>query len=215
MATYKTHVISTKDEYLTSGYRIPSRPDHTGVDFVSSARTEKKSHVGILCFADGEVVTTGKGVSVGNWVDIKHDGKYLTRYHHMKDNSIKVKAGQKVNKGDVIGIMGTTGDSTGIHLHFAIKENSTSYTTGEYVDPMPYLYGEKEFKKTITPIQPTIFKVGDKVRVKQGAKTYTGANLASFVYTTVYDLQQISGDRIVIGLKGVVTAAVNIKDLYK
>ena len=56
-------------------------------------------------------------------------------------------------------------------------------------------------------------QVGDRVKVKSGAKTYDGKNLASFVYQNTYDVQQLSGDRAVIGQKGVVTAAVNVKDL--
>jgi len=56
-------------------------------------------------------------------------------------------------------------------------------------------------------------KVGSKVKVKAGAKTYTGGSLASFVYNTIYDVQQINGDRAVIGLKGQVTAAVKMSDL--
>lgn len=57
-------------------------------------------------------------------------------------------------------------------------------------------------------------KVGDKVRVKSGAKTYDGGNLASFVYNTVYTVIEAKGDRVVIGLNGVVTAAVKASDLY-
>jgi cell division septation protein DedD len=56
-------------------------------------------------------------------------------------------------------------------------------------------------------------KAGSKVKVKTGAKTYTGGNLASFVYKTVYDVQQIKGDRVVIGLNGQITAAVKLSDL--
>jgi len=56
-------------------------------------------------------------------------------------------------------------------------------------------------------------KVGSKVRVKKGAKDYNGTQLASFVYSTVYDVIQISGDRVVIGLGKAVTAAVHKKDL--
>ena len=59
---------------------------------------------------------------------------------------------------------------------------------------------------------PTI-KVGSKVKVKAGAKDYNGTQLASFVYSTVYDVIQISGDRVVIGLGKAVTAAVHKKDL--
>lgn len=58
-------------------------------------------------------------------------------------------------------------------------------------------------------------KVGDKVRVKQGAKDYTGNSLASFVYQTVYTVQEVSGKRAVIGLNGAVTAAISTDDLYK
>jgi hypothetical protein len=56
-------------------------------------------------------------------------------------------------------------------------------------------------------------KVGSKVKVKNGAKTYTGGSLASFVYNTVYDVLQINGNRVVIGLKGQVTAAIRLEDL--
>ncbi len=58
-------------------------------------------------------------------------------------------------------------------------------------------------------------KVGDKVRVKRGAKTYTGGNLASFVYNTVYDVIQVNGNRVVIGLGKAVTAAMHVNDLIK
>lgn len=56
-------------------------------------------------------------------------------------------------------------------------------------------------------------KVGNKVKVKPGAKTYTGGNLASFVYNNVYDVIQINGDRVVIGKGTAVTAAVHKNDL--
>lgn len=55
--------------------------------------------------------------------------------------------------------------------------------------------------------------VGAQVKVNKGAKTYTGGSLASFVYNNTYTVMQISGSRVVIGVGGAVTAAVNIKDL--
>lgn len=58
-------------------------------------------------------------------------------------------------------------------------------------------------------------KAGDKVRVKQGAKDYSGNSLASFVYQTVYTVQELSGKRAVIGLNGAVTAAISTDNLYK
>lgn len=56
-------------------------------------------------------------------------------------------------------------------------------------------------------------KVGSKVKVKPGAKTYEGKKLASFVYDNVYDVHQLSGSRAVIGQRGVVTAAMKVVDL--
>lgn len=61
----------------------------------------------------------------------------------------------------------------------------------------------------------TSFKVGDKVKVKKGAKDYNGVSLASFVYSTTYQILEISGDRIVIGLNGQVTCAIKSSNLYK
>lgn len=56
-------------------------------------------------------------------------------------------------------------------------------------------------------------KKGSKVKVRSGAKTYTGGSLASFVYNNTYTVMQIDGDRVVIGVNGAVTAAVKKSDL--
>lgn len=66
-----------------------------------------------------------------------------------------------------------------------------------------------------TTTATTTFSKGDKVTVNSGSKTYTGGGLASFVYSTVYTVIQVNGDRVVIGLNGVVTAAVNAANLTK
>ena len=69
-------------------------------------------------------------------------------------------------------------------------------------------------KPATTTTATATIKKGSKVKVKSGAKTYTGGNLASFVYKTTYTvLEEPNGDRVVIGLNGQVTAAVNKKDL--
>ena len=61
----------------------------------------------------------------------------------------------------------------------------------------------------------TTLKVGDKVSVKKGATSYDGGKLASYVYNLTYTVMEISGDRVVIGQNGAVTAAVKIGDLIK
>jgi len=108
------------------------------------------------------------------------------------------------------------------------------------VNPIPYLLGEKNIgnSDSSTILQATLsnniansapskflsgasashkeFKVDDKVRVKQGAVDYNGTSLSSFVFTKVYDVIQVNGDRVVIGIKGVgVTIAVKAENLTK
>ena len=58
-----------------------------------------------------------------------------------------------------------------------------------------------------------IIEKGSKVQVKEGSKTYTGGSLASYVYSTIYTVMEIKGSRVVIGINGEITAAINIKDL--
>lgn len=68
------------------------------------------------------------------------------------------------------------------------------------------------------PKQPTVstaIKAGDSVRLRKGAKTFTGGNLASFVYNRNHVVKEIAGERVVITYGGVTVAAVNIKDLTK
>lgn len=69
--------------------------------------------------------------------------------------------------------------------------------------------------KSVYSKSAATFKRGDKVKVKSGAKDYSGSNLASFVYKNTYTILEISGDRIVIGINGAVTAAVHKNNLTK
>ena len=89
----------------------------------------------------------------------------------------------------------------GKHQYHLIKTTGSASTVYGWVDAAD-----------ITKASASIAK-GSKVKVNKGAKTYTGGSLASFVYSTVYTVMQIDGDRVVIGKDGVVTAAVNIKNL--
>ncbi len=75
----------------------------------------------------------------GNCVEVMHIDEnneiYYTFYAHMRDNSICVEKNQNIVEGQVIGVQGTTGNSTGDHLHFEIRlEDKTK------IDPAPYLF---------------------------------------------------------------------------
>ncbi|MDK8183279.1 M23 family metallopeptidase [Paenibacillus sp. UMB4589-SE434] len=86
----------------------------------------------VYAAAEGRVADTGLSESRGNYIIIRHPESGLTtRYYHL--SSVKVESGAKVAKGDPIGGMGSTGRSTGTHLHFEVVENDSP------VDPLPYL----------------------------------------------------------------------------
>lgn len=106
---------------------------HTGVDIATSTGTP------IVASADGEVIKAEYAGSYGNMVHIKHmvNGKQMsTLYAHM--SSIAVKRGDKVLKGQVIGAVGSTGRSTGPHLHFEIHDGLGTYTDAP-LDPRKFI----------------------------------------------------------------------------
>lgn len=80
----------------------------------------------------------------GNYVKIRHNNGMYTLYAHLRPNSVKVKVGDKVSAGQIIGYMGNTGHSFGAHLHFEVRDvnnnaiNPTKYVSGE-------LDGETEY----------------------------------------------------------------------
>lgn len=130
--------------YITSKYGFRVHPvtgqgkKHTGIDLVSTSSNK------IVAAEDGIVSlrTYNRSSSYGNGVEILHvlaDGtKCYTFYGHMKDGTVQCKVGDVVKKGEVIGIMGSTGMSTGDHLHFEVRVKS-GY--GNDIDPTPFLFG--------------------------------------------------------------------------
>ena len=66
------------------------------------------------------------GGGMGNYINITHEGGYLTRYGHLHQ-TVVVKPGQTVKKGQVIGYMGNSGSSTGVHLHFEVRANGVAF----------------------------------------------------------------------------------------
>ena len=98
---------------------------HSGVDFAGKPGSE------IVAVAAGVVVESGERSGYGDMVEINHGSGFRTRYAHNKENI--VKAGDVVEKGQVIALMGNSGRSTGPHVHFEVYKN------GRAVDPSSYI----------------------------------------------------------------------------
>ena len=101
---------------------------HNGLDFAAKTGTP------IYATGDGVVKQAEFNSGYGNVVMIKHGNGYETLYAHM--SRIKTRAGKKVKRGDVIGYVGSTGLSTGPHLHYEIHKN------GKPVNPIMYFYDD-------------------------------------------------------------------------
>ncbi len=116
---------------LTSRYgyrRHPMGGDrvfHRGIDIAARYGTE------VHAAADGVVKSSSRSYTYGKFVIIKHAYGYETLYGHLSDR--KVKVGQKIQQGQVIGEEGSTGRSTGPHLHFEIRKNGKTYNPLSYI----------------------------------------------------------------------------------
>ncbi|MFO1161691.1 MAG: M23 family metallopeptidase [Reyranellaceae bacterium] len=88
---------------------------HEGVDLVAPIGTP------IHAAADGVVVGVGPNGRYGNWIQIDHGGKLATVYGHLSSFAIGLEAGKAVSRGELIGFVGSTGRSTGAHLHFELQ----------------------------------------------------------------------------------------------
>lgn len=98
---------------------------HSGLDF------RGKTGQNIRTTADGKVIFAGKMNGYGNLVKVRHGYGYETRYAHL--SAISVKVGERVSAGDVVGKLGSTGRSTGPHLHYEVRLN------GKPLDPESFL----------------------------------------------------------------------------
>ena len=132
---YITEVNGIKIAYLpvqgviTSRYGVSSRirkSNHTGLDIAVSSGTP------IKVVSSGKVTYAGYQGSYGNLVKVEHGQGVETWYAHTKE--MYVTEGQEVKAGDVIAAVGSTGNSTGPHLHFEIRIN------GEHINPQNYIY---------------------------------------------------------------------------
>ena len=124
-----------KSGWLSSYYGMRKDPFsglpamHKGLDFAG------KEGSGVIATGAGLVTWAGDRFGYGQLVEIDHGDGLVTRYGHNK--TLKVKIGDVVTKGQVIALMGSTGRSTGAHVHYEVIKN------GKQQDPLPYVYRKK------------------------------------------------------------------------
>ena len=111
--------INLNDYTMSSGYGYRRDPIyglskfHEGLDFAASNGTD------VFATADGKVEVARREAGYGNCVDINHGFNYMSRYAHLSE--ILVKEGEEVKRGQLIGKVGSTGKSTGPHLHYEVR----------------------------------------------------------------------------------------------
>ena len=134
----EAHVVTlarpvTNDLRVVDGFGFRAHPlltivrMHPGVDFAGPVGSP------VTTAAAGEVVEASRHGEYGNYVLIRHPNGLETEYAHLQKFAPGMTAGRCLGQGDVIGTIGTTGLSTGPHLHFGVRAE------GFEVDPLPYL----------------------------------------------------------------------------
>jgi murein DD-endopeptidase MepM/ murein hydrolase activator NlpD len=137
---------ATRSSMVTSSYGYRRDPFtgrgafHAGLDF----------HAGygapIHAAAAGVVSFVGRKSGYGNCVEINHGNGLLTRYAHM--SAFRSKVGTKVSAGDVIGLIGSTGRSTGPHLHFEVRINNRAVNPRPFLEAAPHVFEETRGYRT-------------------------------------------------------------------
>jgi murein DD-endopeptidase MepM/ murein hydrolase activator NlpD len=121
----------TKGGFISSGYGDRQDPFtgheafHRGIDFAGPAGSE------VVSVATGVVTWAGQRTGYGSLVEVNHGNGYMTRYAH--NQRALVTVGQTVSRGDAIALMGSTGRSTGPHVHFEVLKN------GRQINPASFL----------------------------------------------------------------------------
>lgn len=153
---------------LSSGFMTKARPDHAGQDYAPP--TPGQTGVEVHAVSSGKVVAAGVGVlkgHSGNIIVIDHGlrsgngstDKVLTNYGHLA--RMLVKKGDTVKAGQVIAIMGNTGNSSNVHLHFGVRFN------GRFADPHRWMR-----TKGVTPgsTRPVKIVATDNIVLREGSK---------------------------------------------
>lgn len=158
------------------GYKITSRfgmrknpvsgvrKMHNGIDLVGRTTSGGSCTDYIQAHTGGTVAAVGYSASAGYYVQIQVSPSTVMVYYHLKKRST-LKKGAKVKKGAVVGYMGSTGNSTGAHLHWGIKY------AGAWIDPEPYLDKDYTEPKEVCNVELPVLKNGAKGEAVKALQT--------------------------------------------
>ena len=124
-------IMPLQDARLTSGFGMRTHPVLGGRRIIKKIDLAAPTGTPIYATADGIVERAERFSSYGLFIEIEHGAELETRYAHM--SRLAVSAGQRVKKGDLIGYVGSTGRSTGPHLHYEVR------ISGVAVNPIPFM----------------------------------------------------------------------------
>ena len=119
-------ILPVESYVLSSGFGPRWGTNHNGIDLAVPTGTS------VHASADGVVIQSGWNGGYGISVYIDHGNGVITRYGHMSETLVSV--GQEVSQGDLIGLSGSTGDSTGPHVHFEMREKDAAFDPIRYVE---------------------------------------------------------------------------------
>lgn len=169
---------------VTSPFGMRGGKLHAGVDFGAPMLSPVRASM------DGRVVRSEWFGGYGNAIDVYHGGGYMTRYAHLTTRI--AKKDDAVKQGEVIGLVGNTGDSTGPHLHFEIRIN------GEPKNPLPLLGKEvsiNESSDLVNRLNPIPPQFNDFIRSLTDTQTWLrlGMTLLGFTLLAVGIVSIIRG----------------------
>ena len=150
------NILDYENYEVTQKYNGDVKGGHTGIDIIGRGLGTTR----VKAYADGKVVlvVTGKcndrsstgANSYGNYIQIDHGNGFSTLYAHL--SKVNVKAGDNIKKGDFIGEMGNTGNSTGLHLHFEVRKNNYVIDPTNYIKKETHTDKSKELKERILEV---------------------------------------------------------------
>lgn len=163
-----------KEKTRTYTYRGVKKTDHHyGIDLLGTKD--------ILACADGKVIqVVNSGVQYGTCCKVRIQHKdYQSAYYHLKSGSIVVKKGDYVKTGTKLGTMGTTGTSTGVHLHFQIDKGSNATA----IDPIEYALGNKELIGLESPYKDLVIGANYEFIVAKYVRTSPKVSVNKYLWS--------------------------------